>query len=83
MAFLEVGCLCQRYSVTAADPCLCQNLYSAALLYLGCMVQPPPALAIIDTHVTGQLRVKTRTRFFISPWFSINSFSHPTEKLHI
>lgn len=63
MVFLEVE-VCEEYSAMAVDPCLHPSCCSAALLCLGCMVQPPPALAIIDTHVTGQLPVKTRTLVF-------------------
>lgn len=62
MVFLEAGCLCDGYSGTAADPCL----HPSGLLHLGYVVQPPPALAITDTHVTGQLPAKTRTLFFFS-----------------
>lgn len=60
MVFLEAGYLCEGYSAMAADPCL----HPSALLHLGYVVQPPPALAITDTHVTGQLPAQTRTLFF-------------------
>lgn len=65
----------------AADPSLQPSSCSAAVLRLGCMVQPPPALAVIDTHVTGQLLAKTRTLFFSSLVYHqlpINSFNYPT-----